>query len=188
MKISTKGEYGLRAMLFIAMREDEGPVTSHEIAAQQTIPAPYLRQILAQLSKGGLIRSNRGPQGGHSLARSGREITVRDILVTLEGRTTSVDQILALPCGIEVGTRYCSIREILLEVKTAVDEVLGRVDLESLARRQREIVERGIEIPWDVPGGGADGTSPFCGADAPLCAATAGEGLVSDAGPDGGGE
>ena len=177
MKISTKGEYGLRAMLFIAMRETEGPVTSREIAAQQTIPEPYLRQILAQLSKGGLIRSNRGPQGGHSLARPGREITLKDILMTLEGRTTSVDQILALPCGIEVGTKYCSIREVLLEVKSAVDRVLEGVDLESLANRQAEIVEMDIEIPWDVPGSETDPTSPFCDGDASLCAATVGRGI-----------
>ena len=51
MKISTKGEYGIRAMLFVAMHSDEGPATSHEIATRQGIPEPYLRQILASLSK-----------------------------------------------------------------------------------------------------------------------------------------
>ena len=69
MKISTKGEYGIRAMLYIAMNADKGPVTSHEIARHQGIPEPYLRQILAVLSKERLILSNRGPQGGHVLHR-----------------------------------------------------------------------------------------------------------------------
>lgn len=173
MKISTKGEYGLRAMLFIAMRETAGPVTSHEIAAQQSIPEPYLRQILACLSKGGLVRSSRGPQGGYSLARPGAEITLKEILLTLEGRTTSVDQILALPCNIELGTQHCSIREVLLEVKTAVDQVLGGVDLETLASRQRQIVEQGIEIPWDVPGSEREASGPFCEGDPSICGAAA---------------
>ena len=105
--------------------------------------------------------------------------------MTLEGRTTSVDQILTLPCGIEVGTRYCSIREVLLEVKTAVDKVLGGVDLESLANRQREILELGIEVPWDVPGSERDETSPFCDGEAPFCAATVGRRVGAGGGRDG---
>src|SRR5262245_1832332 len=122
MKISTKGEYGIRAMLYVAMHCDEGrPLTSHEIASHQAIPEPYLRQILAQLAKGHLIHSNRGPQGGHSLARPAPQITLRHILVTLEGQTTSVDQILALPCSIAVGPEHCAIREVFLEVKSAVE-------------------------------------------------------------------
>lgn len=151
MKISTKGEYGFRAMLFIAMQGEDGPVTSTEIAERQSIPEPYLRQILAQLAKSGLVRSNRGPQGGHVLAQQADEISLRDILVALEGQTTSVDQILSLPCNIEVGTRHCSIREVLLKVKNAVEGILSEISLGALVERQREILERGIEIPHDLP-------------------------------------
>ncbi|MGB5890341.1 MAG: Rrf2 family transcriptional regulator [Thermoanaerobaculia bacterium] len=151
MKISMKGEYGFRAMIFIAMEGEEGPVTSAEIAQRQAIPEPYLRQILAQLAKCGLVRSNRGPQGGHTLGRPAAEMSLRDILVALEGQTTSVDQILSLPCNIEVGTRYCSIREVLLSVKKAVEGILSDISLAALVSRQREILERGIEIPLDLP-------------------------------------
>jgi Rrf2 family protein len=151
MKISTKGEYGFRAMIFIAMEGEEGPVTSAEIAQRQAIPEPYLRQILAQLAKCGLVRSNRGPQGGHTLGRPAEEVNLRDILVALEGQTTSVDQILSLPCNIEVGTRFCSIREVLLEVKNAVEEILSDISLAVLVARQREILEHRIEIPLDLP-------------------------------------
>jgi Rrf2 family protein len=161
MKISTKGEYGFRAMLFIAMQGEEGPVTSTEIAQRQAIPEPYLRQILAQLAKSGLIRSNRGPQGGHALARPAEEVSLRDILVALEGRTTSVDQILSLPCDIEVGTRHCSIREVLLKVKDAVEEILTDISLAVLVARQREILERGIEIPLDLPLVECPGAAPL---------------------------
>lgn len=151
MKISTKGEYGIRAMLYVAARSDEGPVTSHEIATEQGIPEPYLRQILALLSKHRLIVSSRGPQGGHSLARPAAEISVEDVLVTLEGQTTSVDQILALPCSIGVGPEHCVIRETFLEVKQAVKQILAGTTLQDLVDRQREILRCGIRVPEDLP-------------------------------------
>lgn len=150
MKISTRGEYGIRAMLYIAAHGDERPVTSHEIATHQAIPEPYLRQILALLSKDRLIHSNRGPQGGHVLARPAAEISLRDVLVTLEGQTTSIDQILALPCAIDIGTEHCVIREVFLEVKEAVEAILTRTTLAELVRRQSEILQKDIRIPLDV--------------------------------------
>lgn len=153
MKISTKGEYGIRAMLYIAMRDSgEGPVTSHEIATHQGIPEPYLRQILALLSKDRLILSNRGPQGGHVLARPAAKITIRQILVTLEGQTSAIDQVLALPCTIEIGTEYCAIREVFLEVKQAIEQILSRITLQDLVDRQREILTHKISVPLDLPG------------------------------------
>ncbi|MFL6290548.1 MAG: RrF2 family transcriptional regulator [Thermoanaerobaculia bacterium] len=152
MKISTKGEYGIRAMLFIAMQSERGcPVTSHEIAQRQAIPEPYLRQILALLSKDRLIASNRGPQGGHMLGRPASEISLRDILMTLEGQTTPIDQILALPCTIEIGTEHCVIRECFLEVKSAIEKLLASMTLEQMASRQREIMARRISVPLDLP-------------------------------------
>jgi len=151
MKISTKGEYGIRAMLYIAMHGENGPVTSHEIAVHQGIPEPYLRQILALLSKDRLIQSNRGPQGGHALGRPPGEISLQNILLTLEGQTTSIDQILALPCTIDLGTEHCAIREVFLEVKRAIERVLSETTLEEMARRQREILQQQISIPLNLP-------------------------------------
>jgi Rrf2 family cysteine metabolism transcriptional repressor len=151
MKISTKGEYGIRAMLFLAMQGGDLPVPSHEIAAHQDIPEAYLRQILALLSKHQIIHSNRGSQGGHQLARPASEITLRDILVCLEGQTTSVDDILALPCHIEVGSEFCAIREVYLKVKAAVERILVETTLEELAERQRRILADRTRVPADLP-------------------------------------
>ena len=151
MKISTKGEYGIRAMLFIGMHSDHKPVTSHEIARRQGIPEPYLRQILALLSKDRLIQSNRGPQGGHVLGRPASQISLRDILVTLEGQTTGIDQILSLPCTIDVGTEFCAIREVFLTVKKEVERILSQMSLEELVNRQRDILTQRISVPLDLP-------------------------------------
>ena len=152
MKISTKGEYGIRAMLYIAMHADKGPVTSHEIARHQGIPEPYLRQILALLSKERLILSNRGPQGGHVLSRPASQISMRHILLTLEGQTTPIDQILSLPCTIDVGPEHCAIREVFLEVKQAIEKILSSTTLADMVERQRVILECHISVPHDLPG------------------------------------
>jgi Rrf2 family transcriptional regulator, cysteine metabolism repressor len=151
MKISTKGEYGIRAMLYIGMHAERGPVTSHEIAGAQAIPEPYLRQILAQLSKDGLVHSNRGPQGGHVLGRPAAQISLRQILLTLELQTTSIDQILALPCHIGIGPEHCAIREVFLEVKSAVERILSSTTLQDMIDRQRHILHENISIPLDLP-------------------------------------
>ncbi len=151
MKISTKGEYGIRAMLYVAMHADKGPVPSHEIALNQGVPEPYLRQILAALARFQLIRSSRGPQGGHLLGRSAGDISMHDILVALEGHTTSIDHILAQPCTIGVGPRHCAIREVFLSVKEAVESILCNLSLADLAERQQEVCECKIEIPRDLP-------------------------------------
>ncbi|MEM9290766.1 MAG: Rrf2 family transcriptional regulator [Acidobacteriota bacterium] len=159
MKISTKGEYGLRAMLYLGMQESGISVTSHQIARHQGIPEPYLRQILSLLSKNGLIHSNRGPQGGHSLARPAEEISLRDILVVLEGQLTSVDQILAQPCTIHVGTEYCALREVFLDVKREVERILAQRTLGDLARRQKKLVDEDIRVPLDLAATGQSETS-----------------------------
>ncbi|MDE2691958.1 MAG: Rrf2 family transcriptional regulator [Acidobacteriota bacterium] len=151
MKISTKGEYGIRAMLYVAMHANGGPVPSHEIAVNQGIPEPYLRQILAALARDHLIRSNRGPQGGHLLGRPAEKISMHDILVALEGHTTSIDHILAQPCTIGVGPKHCAIREVFLSVKEAVETILCNYSLADLAARQQEVCECKIEIPHDLP-------------------------------------
>ncbi len=156
MKLSTKGEYGLRAMLYVAMNDAAGPVTSRQVADRQSIPEPYLRQILAQLGKSGLVRSVRGPQGGHRLARPADDISLREIFVALEGHTTSVDQILTLRCDIEVGPEHCAIREVLLSAKKVVDDLLEGWSLGDLVRRQERILDEGIRVPRDLTEPGAE--------------------------------
>ena len=85
MRISSKGEYGLRALFDLAQRYGEGPIQSHDIHQRQGVDENYLNQILIVLRKAGLIESVRGPQGGHRLARPPAQITLLEALVALEG-------------------------------------------------------------------------------------------------------
>lgn len=85
MKLSTKGEYGLRAMLELALFYDKGYLPLKIIAEKQAISEPYLEQLFASLRKAGLVESKRGVRGGYSLAKDPKEICVGDIIRTLEG-------------------------------------------------------------------------------------------------------
>jgi len=85
MLLSTKGDYGVRAMIDLAKHEGEGPVQRAEIARRRQIPESYLDHLLAQLRRGGFIRSTRGPGGGHELARPADQICLLDLLESLEG-------------------------------------------------------------------------------------------------------
>ncbi|HDH00701.1 MAG TPA: RrF2 family transcriptional regulator [Nitrospirae bacterium] len=85
LKLSTKGQYGVRAMYEIARGYPEAPVNIKLISERQEVSIHYLEQILARLRRAGLIRSVKGPGGGYVLTRKPEEITISDILKELEG-------------------------------------------------------------------------------------------------------
>jgi Rrf2 family protein len=85
LKLSTKGEYGMRAMFEIAKGYPESPITIKEISRRQEVSVSYLEQILNRLRKAGLIVSVKGPGGGYLLSRSPGQISIGEILMELEG-------------------------------------------------------------------------------------------------------
>jgi Rrf2 family protein len=85
MRISTKGEYGLLAVVDLALNAGASAVQAVEIADRQSIPKQYLDQLLLLLRKAGLVESSRGRQGGYKLARPADSITLLDVIVALEG-------------------------------------------------------------------------------------------------------
>lgn len=85
LKLSTKGQYGVRAMYEIARGYPGKPVTIKEVSEKQDVSVAYLEQILNKLRKGGLIRSVRGPGGGYLLSRPPDGISIASILDELEG-------------------------------------------------------------------------------------------------------
>ncbi|MCC6314393.1 MAG: Rrf2 family transcriptional regulator [Thermomicrobiales bacterium] len=85
MRVSNRADYGVRALFELAGRYGQGLVQSRDIAARQAIPEAYLHQVLGALGRAGMIRSTRGPQGGHELIRPPSQITVWDILQVLDG-------------------------------------------------------------------------------------------------------
>ncbi|WP_329547813.1 Rrf2 family transcriptional regulator [Streptomyces sp. NBC_01356] len=91
MRISARADYAVRALLELAVRQDDGaPVKAEVIATAQVIPYKFLEGILADLRRGGLVVSRRGGSGGYVLARSADAITVADVIRTVDGPIVSV--------------------------------------------------------------------------------------------------
>ena len=91
MKLSTRGRYGIHTMYELARNAADGPQSIKAIAERQDIPEAYLEQLIAALTKAGLVTSTRGAQGGYALSRPAAETTVGDVLRALEGGLSLVD-------------------------------------------------------------------------------------------------
>ena len=85
MRISSRCEYGLRAMIYLARAERDDPVPLTEIARREDMPTAFLERILARLREGGLVASTRGASGGYRLSRPAEAISVADIVTAIEG-------------------------------------------------------------------------------------------------------
>ena len=136
MKVSTKGDYGVRALVELAHHYGEGPVQSAEIAARQQVPEPYLDQLLTTLRRAGFIRSVRGPQGGHALIREPGEIKLSEVMTALEGSLAPI----ACVDDPEACTRTggCVQRDVWLRVRDATVEILESVSIADLAEKERQ--------------------------------------------------
>ena len=131
MRISSKGEYGLRALLDLAQHYGKDPVTSADIAARQKIPESYLNQLLITLRKAGLVRSVRGPKGGHALVFPPDRITLADAVVVLEGGY-SPDTPLSLDAPPEADL----LRDVWRQIDGVIGQVLESTTLGDLCRRK----------------------------------------------------
>lgn len=85
MRVSSKADYGVRALFDLADHFGQGPIQSRDIAGRQGISEAYLHQVLSALGRAGIVKSTRGPLGGHELVREPSEITLWDVIVTLDG-------------------------------------------------------------------------------------------------------
>lgn len=132
MYISAKGNYGLRAVLDLALHYGEGVVQSAEIASRQDIPESYLVQLLNPLRNAGLVRSVRGRKGGHELIRRPEEITVGAVLEVLEGPVQ-----LAAEDKEGADGAPDVLRDVYEEMEAAVEEVLATVTFGDLCRKYR---------------------------------------------------
>lgn len=101
MKLSTKGRYGLRAIIDLAIYSENEAVSIQSISQRQGISEPYLEQLMRPLKKAGLINSVRGAGGGYMLAKDPKEISVGDVLRALEGDLNPVS------CGAVNGDGNC---------------------------------------------------------------------------------
>jgi len=135
MRVSTKGRYGLRVLLDIALYQGDGVVALHDISRRQAISQKYLWQVINPLKAAGLLRSVRGAHGGYSLARRPEEISLRDVVSILEG-DTSVVACVGKPETCERSSG-CTTRGAWAEVEGKLNDALSGITLAVLVERER---------------------------------------------------
>ena len=133
MHIPIQVDYGIRALVDLAEHEDEGPVRTTEIARRRTIPQPYLARLLHTMQRKGITKSQRGPQGGYSLAMAPSEITMGMVMTYLGGTMTLMGCLEN--SGICDQAPTCVQREVWREVEEAVQSVLDSTTIASLVER-----------------------------------------------------
>lgn len=138
MKLGTRMRYGARAMVDLALSHDNGIrlVTVKEMAARQQVSPKYLEHLLSTLRTAGFVRSVRGAQGGHTLARAPSEINLREIYHAFEGREGFVGCTTSPELCDRLGA--CLTHEVWGRMYDSCMDILESTTLEDLARRARE--------------------------------------------------
>ena len=139
MRLSSKGRYGARLMLELALCYGMGPVLLKDIAKRQGISEGYLEHLLPPLKAAGLVRSSRGAHGGYRLAKAPSEITLKEIVYTLEGSLSPAECVDAP--SVCQRARYCVTRDIWKELREKISQTLESVTLEDMVERQRDKAE-----------------------------------------------
>lgn len=134
MKLSTKGQYGVRAMFDLAQHYGQGPISLKSVAERQDISEHYLEQLIAVLRKAGLVNSVRGALGGYVLAKDPESITVGDIIRVLEGPVAPVDCVnddLPDRCA---RAAQCITKEIWAKVRDSIEQVIDSITLADMCQ------------------------------------------------------
>ncbi|MGD8399838.1 MAG: Rrf2 family transcriptional regulator [Bacillota bacterium] len=140
MRISTRAEYGLRAMLDLAEHYRQAPITLRSIAARQGISESYLEQLIAVLKKAGLVESVRGAQGGYVLACDPGRIKISVIFTCLEGPIAPVDCVRDhQPAGECRNSQKCAVQLLWLKLSQSMEAVLETTTLADLVAQSREL-------------------------------------------------
>ena len=136
VKFSMKADYGIRALLDLAEHYGDAPVPCHEIARRQKVPGPFLDQLLMSLRRAGLVRSTRGPRGGHALAWPPEQITLAAAIDALEGSSGAFEA--SLDEGVTGAPGYGEvIIGVLSRAEAAARAVLAETSLAAMVQARR---------------------------------------------------
>ncbi|WP_075982721.1 RrF2 family transcriptional regulator [Bacillus massilinigeriensis] len=134
MKISSRGEYALRALIYLGCH-DEKLVSIEEVSERTLVPINYLEQILLQLKKFGYVQSKRGVKGGYKLSRNPKEIIIGEVIRNLEGPLAPMGCVSITSyesCPLEVG---CLLKPLWAHVRETVADLLDKTTLMDLLER-----------------------------------------------------
>ena len=139
MRVSTKGRYGLRTLVDIALHQNKGAVTLNDIARRQEISVKYLWQVINPLKTSGLLSVMRGAKGGYMLAKRPEEISMLEVVSTLEGPMSLVECLTKEDVCDRIDS--CVARSVWMEVNKTVEKALKDITLAEVLRRYTDSAE-----------------------------------------------
>ncbi|GFZ31502.1 transcriptional regulator [Clostridium zeae] len=139
MKLSTKGRYGVKAMVDLAINYGEAPVSIKTISERQSISEYYLEQLFSPLRKAKLIKSIRGAQGGYVLNKEPKDITVANIMDVLEGPIEIAECVDGTACD---NVDCCATTLLWKKIKNSIDDVMESVTLQDIVNDYNGIKAR----------------------------------------------
>jgi len=143
--ISKKTKYGLKAMLYLARRNDRGPVLIADLSRDERIPKKFLEMILLTLKNSGILQSRKGKGGGYYMGKAPREISVGNVIRTLEGPLAPVpcvSETAYARCGECLDERTCGIRSVMKDVRDAISNVLDKTSLADMLDREERALKQ----------------------------------------------
>lgn len=135
MRISTKGRYGTRVLLELALHQDEGLIPLKEIARKQDISLSYLEHLITPLVNAGIVKTSRGPRGGVSLIKQPQEIRLSEVILLFEGSVAPVECVINPDAYPRSG--LCVAHEVWKRVQKAINGVLESTTMQDLVERQK---------------------------------------------------
>ena len=148
MKLTTKGRYGLRAVIDLAMYAKTEPVSLSDVAERQNISISYLEQLVAKLKKAGIVQSTRGAQGGYALAKAPEEISVGEVLRALEGSLSPVD------CSAVDGegetecsaSNFCVTKYVWKRINDSINDTVNNMFLSELLSESEKVKSNATQV------------------------------------------
>ncbi len=141
MRVSTRGEYGMRAMVALAHHYGGGPLSIADIARESSVPPAYLEQLIAPLRRAGIVESKRGARGGYILGRPPEEIKVGDVFRVMEGPIAPMEcvseDVSEQTCPLIGG---CETRPVWLKLRDSIVDTLDSQTLADLIEQPAEPV------------------------------------------------
>ncbi len=138
MRLSTKGQYAVRAVVNLACHSNGNPITLRDISEEEEISLSYLEQLFSKLRKGKVVKSIKGPGGGYVLARSSRDISVGEIIEMVEEGLDPVECLDSDHEGCNRADR-CTTQRVWKGLGDKIREFLGSISVEELSREAAEI-------------------------------------------------
>jgi Rrf2 family protein len=139
MKVSTRGEYGVRAMVTLAKNFGHGPMSITAMAKDSSVPYAYLEQLIVPLRRAGLVESKRGAQGGYVLSRPPDLVGVGEVYRVMEGPVAPMDCVSEDPadqtCPLIDG---CQTRPVWIKVRDSIVDALDSMTLADLIREEQD--------------------------------------------------